>query len=228
MKKSPPGRQPRNNCRLAFIKLSPRVRRPPRLTHRLLGSWNMQHIRCLLQFSTTKMMQHMHPRCGLVRDKLAEGEDNKAANGHYWDLGQPLPPAPLVRDAVAAENLRGQRREEYEQRRAVEEGQLVNYNQAANRRDRAAAREAQDPGREDIMQDPGPVNLDAMIAAVDLSSEKWKVQAGPVNLKAMIASISFPGDKWDVLDVPPWVHFADEHEAKVAADIFTVGPWRYF
>jgi hypothetical protein len=37
----------------------------------------MQHIRCLLQFSTTKMMQHMHPRCGLVRDKLAEGEDNE-------------------------------------------------------------------------------------------------------------------------------------------------------
>jgi hypothetical protein len=59
--------------------------------------------------------------------------DAEAANGHYWDLGQPLPPAPLVCDAVAAENLRGQRREEYERRRAVEEGQLVNYNQAANR-----------------------------------------------------------------------------------------------
>jgi hypothetical protein len=110
----------------------------------------------------------------------------------------------------------------------VEEGQLVNYNQAANRRDCAAARDARDPNRDDIMQDPGPVNLEAKIAAVDLSSKKWKVQAGPVNLKAMIASISFPGDKWDVLDVPPWVHFADEHEAKVAADIFTVGPWRYF
>jgi hypothetical protein len=67
-----------------------------------------------------------------------------------------------------------------------------------------------------------------MIAAIDLSSQKWKFQAGPVNLKAKIASISFPGDKWDVLDVPPWVHFADEHKAKVAADIFTVGPWRYF
>jgi hypothetical protein len=77
------------------------------------------------------------------------------------------------------------------------------------------------------MQDPGTVNLEAMIAAVDLSSEKWKVQAGPVNLKVMIASISLPGNKWHVLDVPPWVHFADEHEAKVAADIFSVGPWRY-
>jgi hypothetical protein len=61
--------------------------------------------------------------------------DAKAANGQYWDLGQPLPPAPLVRDAVAGENLHGQRREEYQQRRAVEEGQLVSYNQAADRRD---------------------------------------------------------------------------------------------
>jgi hypothetical protein len=78
------------------------------------------------------------------------------------------------------------------------------------------------------MEDPGPVNLEAMIAAIDLSSKKWKVQAGPVNLQAKIASISFPGDKWDVLDVPPWGNFADEHEAKVATDIFTVGPWRYF
>jgi hypothetical protein len=49
----------------------------PPLTHRPLGSWNMQHIRCHLQFSTTKMMQHMHPRRGLVRDKMAEGEDNE-------------------------------------------------------------------------------------------------------------------------------------------------------
>jgi hypothetical protein len=94
--------------------------------------------------------------------------DAEAANGHNWDLGQPLPPAPLVRDAVAAENLRGQRREEYKRRRAVEEGQLVNYNQAANRRHRAAACDARDSDREDIMQDPGPVNLDAMIATVDL------------------------------------------------------------
>jgi hypothetical protein len=154
--------------------------------------------------------------------------DAEAANGHYWVLGQLPPLAPLVCDAVAAENLRGQRREEYERRRAVKEGQLVNYNQAANRQDRAVARDARDPNWDDIMQDPGPINLDAMIAAVDLSSKKWKVQAGPENLKAMIASISLPGDKWDVLDVPPWVHFADEHEAKVAVDIFSVGPWRYF
>jgi hypothetical protein len=131
--------------------------------------------------------------------------DAEAANGHYWDLGQPLPPAPLVPDTVAAENLRGQRREEYVRRRAVKEGQLVNYNQAANRQDRAAARDARDTGREDIMQDPGPVNLEAMIAAISLTD-----------------------DKWDVLDVPPWVHFADEHNAKVAADIFSVGPWKYY
>jgi hypothetical protein len=38
--------------------------------------------------------------------------DAEAANGQYWDLRQPLPPAPLVRDAVAAENLHGQRLEE--------------------------------------------------------------------------------------------------------------------
>jgi hypothetical protein len=36
----------------------------------------MQHIRCLLQFSTMKM-RHMFLRCGLVRDQPAEGEDNE-------------------------------------------------------------------------------------------------------------------------------------------------------
>jgi hypothetical protein len=72
-----PGRQPSNTCRLAFIRLRPQAQHPPPLTHRPLRSWNMQHIRCHLQFSTTKMMQHMHPRCGLVRDKLAEGEDRE-------------------------------------------------------------------------------------------------------------------------------------------------------
>jgi hypothetical protein len=60
--------------------------------------------------------------------------DAEGANEQCWDLWQPLAPAPLVRDAVAAENLHGQRREEYERCRAVEERQLVNYNQAANRR----------------------------------------------------------------------------------------------
>jgi hypothetical protein len=76
MKKSMPGRPPSNSCRPAFIELRPRVQRRPPLNLHLLGSWNMQHIRCLLQFSTT-MMQHMFPRCGLVRDKLAEGKDNE-------------------------------------------------------------------------------------------------------------------------------------------------------
>jgi hypothetical protein len=61
--------------------------------------------------------------------------DAEAANGPYWNPGQPLPPAPLVRDAIPAENLRGQRRDKYQRRRAVEEVQLVNYNQLANQRD---------------------------------------------------------------------------------------------
>jgi hypothetical protein len=70
------------------------------------------------------------------------------------------------------------------------------------------------------MDDPGPANLEAMMATIDLSSKKWKVQAGPVNLQARIASISDPGDEWDVLDVPPWVHFFEEHKAQMAANIF--------
>jgi hypothetical protein len=131
--------------------------------------------------------------------------DAEAANGQYWDLGQPLPPAPLVREALAAENLHGQRREEYERRRAVKEGQLVNYNQAVNRRDRAAARNARYPEREEIMQDPGPVNLEAMIA-----------------------TISIPDDNWVVLDVPPWKYYADKYNAKVSANIFSFGPWKYY
>jgi hypothetical protein len=61
--------------------------------------------------------------------------DAEAANGPYWNPGQPLPPAPLVRDAIPAENVRRQRSNEYQRRRAVEEEQLVNYNQLANRRD---------------------------------------------------------------------------------------------
>jgi hypothetical protein len=51
---------------------------------------------------------------------------------------------------------------------------------------------------------------------------------GPVNLEAMIATISLSDDKWDVLDDPPWVHFPDEYNAKVAADILSVGPWKYY
>jgi hypothetical protein len=46
------------------------------------------------------------------RGQRQQRMDAEAANGHNWDLGQPLPLAPLVGDAVAAENLRGQRREE--------------------------------------------------------------------------------------------------------------------
>jgi hypothetical protein len=152
--------------------------------------------------------------------------DAEAADGQYWDLGQPLPPAPLVRDAVAAGNLRGQRREEYERRRAVEEGQLVQHNQAANRRDRAAAREARDQDLEEIMDDPGPANLEAMMA-LDLSDEKWKVPDGPVDPSTQISSISGPDDDWEVLEWPPWVHFAGV-KAQAAADGFKSDPWRYF
>jgi hypothetical protein len=95
MKKLMLGRQPRNSCRPALLELCPRVQRWPPLTLRLLGSWNMQHIRCLLQFSMT-MMQHMHPRCGLVRDKLAKGQDNeewtpKRLMGNTEILGSLLP-----------------------------------------------------------------------------------------------------------------------------------------
>jgi hypothetical protein len=149
--------------------------------------------------------------------------DAKGANGQYWDLGQPLPPAPPVRDAVAAENLRGQRRDEYERRRAVEEGQLVQHNQAANRRDRAAAREARDQDREDIMDDPGPANLEAMMA-LDLLEE---VPDGRVGPSKQISSISNPDDDWEVLEWTPWVEFSGA-QVKAAAKEFLVDPWQYF
>jgi hypothetical protein len=117
--------------------------------------------------------------------------DAKAANGQYWDPRQPLPPAPLVRDAVPAENLRGPRREEYQRRRAVEEGQLVNYNQAADRRDRAAARNARNPDHNKAMMDPGPANLEAMMATISLSN-----------------------DNWVVLDTPPWRYYTEKYNAE--------------
>jgi hypothetical protein len=150
------------------------------------------------------------PRMRLGQRQAGRGQrqrrmDAEAANRHNWDLGQPLPPAPLVRDALAAENLHGQRREEYERPRAVKEGQLVHYNQAANRRDRAAARNARDPDREDIMQDPGPANLEAMIA-----------------------TISIPGDNWVILDTPPWKYYADKYNAKMSDNIFSICPWKYY
>jgi hypothetical protein len=99
--------------------------------------------------------------------------DAEAANGQYWDPQQPLPPPPLVRDAVPAENLRGQGRDEYQRRRAVEEGQLVHYNQAVDRRDRAAARNARDPDHDVAMMDAGPVELETMMATLSLSHNNW-------------------------------------------------------
>jgi hypothetical protein len=99
--------------------------------------------------------------------------DAKAANGQYWYPRQPLPPAPLVRDAIPAKNLCGQRREEYQRRRAVKEGELVHYNQAADRHDPAAARNARDPNHDEAMMDPGPVELEAMMATLSLSTDNW-------------------------------------------------------
>jgi hypothetical protein len=51
---------------------------------------------------------------------------------------------------------------------------------------------------------------------------------GPVNLEAMIATISITEDKWDVLDVPPCTYYADKYNAEVSADIFSAGPWKYY
>jgi hypothetical protein len=99
--------------------------------------------------------------------------DAEVANGQNWDPGQPLPPAPLVLDAIPAENLRGQRRNEYQRRRVIEEGELVHYNQAADRRDRAAARNACDPNHDKAMMDAGPVELEAMMATLSLSTDNW-------------------------------------------------------
>jgi hypothetical protein len=203
-KKLTPGRQLRNSGRLAPDKLRPQplpVQQPAPLTHRPLGSWNMQHYRCHMQFSTTKMMHHVHPRCGLVRDKPDVGKDKeewtpKRQTGstgicgslfllHHWCV-MILPP----------ENLPGQRREEYERRRAVEEGQLVNYNQAANRQDRAAARNACDPDQDKIMQDPGPANLEAMLAPISISDNNWVV-----------------------LETPPWSgYYAEKYNAETETE----------
>jgi hypothetical protein len=97
----------------------------------------------------------------------------KAANGLYWDPRQPLSPAPLVWDVIPAENLLGQRCKEYQRRRAVEEWGLVHYNQVADIRDQAAARNARDPDHDEAMMDPGPVELEAMMATLSLSTDNW-------------------------------------------------------
>jgi hypothetical protein len=51
---------------------------------------------------------------------------------------------------------------------------------------------------------------------------------GPDNLEAMIATISIPEDNWVVLDVPPWKYYADKYNSEVSADIFSIGPWKYY
>jgi hypothetical protein len=68
----------------------------------------------------------------------------------------------------------------------VEEEQLVNYNQLANRRDRAAAQNARDPDHNEAMRDPGPVELEAMMETLSLSKHwisdsAWKYYAEKYN-----------------------------------------------
>jgi hypothetical protein len=126
-----------------------------------------------------QMRLGQRPACQRQRQRRM---DTEAANGPYWDPGQPLPPAPLVRDAVPAENLRGQRHDKYQRCRAVKEGKLVHYNQLADRRDRAAARNARDPEHDEAVMDPGPVELKAIMATLSLSNNwvsdsAWKYYA---------------------------------------------------
>jgi hypothetical protein len=113
--------------------------------------------------------------------------DAEAANGPYWLPGQPLPPAPLVRDAIPTENLSGQRGNEYQRQRVREVEQLQIHDQRANRRDRAATRNTRDPDHKAAMRDPGPVELEAMMATLSLSKNwisdsAWQYYARKYNL----------------------------------------------
>jgi hypothetical protein len=73
----------------------------------------------------------------------------------------------------------------------VEEGQLVNYNKAADRRDQAAAQNAREPDHDEAMMDPGPENLEAMIATISPSDNNWVV-----------------------FDTPPWRYYAEKYNAE--------------
>jgi hypothetical protein len=73
------------------------------------------------------------------------------------------------------------------------------------------------------MDDPGPANLEAMMA-VDLSD---KVPAGRVSPSTQISSISKPDDDWEVLEWPPWVEFSGT-QVQAAAKEFLADPWHYF
>jgi hypothetical protein len=115
--------------------------------------------------------QMWHGQRPAGRGRRQRRNDAEAANGQSWDQRQPLPPARLVRDAIPAENLRGQRCNKYQRCWAVEEGELVHYNQVADRHDRAAARSARDPDQDETMMDPGPVELEAMMATLSLSTD---------------------------------------------------------
>jgi hypothetical protein len=66
------------------------------------------------------------------------------------------------------------------------EGELVNYNQLADVPDRAAARNAPDPNHDKAVMDPGPVELEAMMATLSLSNNwvsdsAWKYYAEKYN-----------------------------------------------
>jgi hypothetical protein len=192
----------------------------------------MQHIRCLLQFSTMRM-QHMFHRCGLVRDKLAEGEDNeewtpKRLMGntgilgslflrHHWYVM-------LLPQKISADKEEKSTNDEEQSKR----GSWSTTTKLLT--DEIAPLHAKPEikiVRTSWMTRDQLTNLEAMMA-IDLSSEKWKVQAGPVDPQAKISSISSPDNDWEVLEWPPWVHFAEEHKAQAAADVFMAGPWRYF
>jgi hypothetical protein len=76
----------------------------------------------------------------------------------------------------------------------------------------------------DIVDDPGPANLTAMMLAVDLSAEAPDI---PDGLSPRVASISNPDDDWESLKWPPWVEFSGI-EVQNAADAFLADPWDYF
>jgi hypothetical protein len=77
---------------------------------------------------------------------------------------------------------------------------------------------------EDIVDDPGPANLAAMMLAVDLSDVVPDIHDSS---SPKIASISKPNDDWETLEWPPWVEFSGI-QVQAAADEFSADPWRYF
>jgi hypothetical protein len=77
---------------------------------------------------------------------------------------------------------------------------------------------------DDIVDDPGPANLEAMMLAVDLSDEVPDAQDSS---STKISSISKPNDDWEALEWPPWVEFSGI-QVQAAAKEFLADPWHYF